>query len=101
MSCSSDPPVLDITKEIGKMLQQAIPLLRDLESLFAGLSTVAPGITEEDKIDIAVMPRAIHILISNVRVEIEMLTSQTLKVENWGPVSNIITTITSDVYQVI
>ena len=104
MSCSSNPPILENTKETGKVLQQIVPLLRELESLFARLSTDIPGITEEDKIDIKVMPRAIHILMSNISVEIDMLTSQILNAENfenWGPLSTMIATISSDVYQVI
>ena len=104
MSCSSSPPIFDNTKETGKILQEVIPLLRDLESLFAGLSTDIPGITEEDKIDIRVMPKAIHILISQLAVMIDVLASQTLNAkdyENWGPLSAMMATIASDAYQVI
>ena len=98
MSCSSKPPILDNTKEIGKVLQQVIPLLRDLESLFAGLSTDIPGITEEDKIDIRVMPRAIHTLISHLHLEIDMYTSQAITLDKYD---TMIATITSDGNQVI
>ena len=87
-----------------KILQQVIPLLRDIESLFAGLSTDIPGITEEDKIDIGIMSKTIHILISQLAVMIDVLASQTLNAkdyENWGQLSAIIATITSDAYQVI
>lgn len=105
MSCSSKPPVYDVTKEKEKVIQQAvIPLLGDLESLFAGLSTDVPGITEEDKIDIGIMPRAIHILMSYLRVQIDMLASQTFNAEHFatlGPLSPVIATILSDIYQVI
>ena len=98
MSCSSKPPILDNTKETGKVLQQVIPLLRDLESLFAGLSTDIPGITEEDKIDIRVMPRAIHTLISHLHLEIDMYTSQAITLDKYY---TMIATITSDGNQVI
>ena len=97
-------PIFDITKETGKALQQVIPLLRDLESLFAGLSTDIPGITEEDKIDIRIMPRAIHIMTSQFRVLADVYTSQTSSVEqsnSWEQFPTMIVTITSDAYQVI
>ena len=97
-------PIFDITKETGKVLQQVIPLLRDLESLFAGLSTNIPGITEEDKIDIEIMPRAIHIMTSQFRMLVDVHTSQTLSVkqcDSWEQFPTMIVTITSDAYQVI
>ena len=98
MSCSSKPPTFDNTKEIGKILQEVVPLLRDLESLFAGLSTDIPGITEEDKIDIKVMPRAIHTLISHIHLEIDMYTSKAITLDEYD---TMIATICSDGNQVI
>ena len=97
-------PIFDITKETGKVLQQVIPLLRDLESLFAGLSTDIPGITEEDKIDIEIMPRAIHIMTSQFRALVDVHTSQTSsdkQCDSWEQFPTMIVTITSDAYQVI
>ena len=97
-------PMFDITKETGKVLQQVIPLLCDLESLFAGISTDVPGITEEDKIDIEVTPKAIHIMTSHFKELIDMHTSQASSVERsdiWGKFPTMIATISSDVHQVI
>ena len=73
--------MFDITKETGKVLQQFIPPLCDLESLFAGLSTNVPGITEEDKIDIGIMPKAIHIMTSFFNELADVYTSQASSVE--------------------
>ena len=104
MSCSSKPPVYDLTKDKEKIIQRVIPLLCDLKSLFTGLSTDIPGITEEDKIDIGIMPRAINILMSYFRVQVGVLTSQTFNVEHHvslGPLSAVVKTISSDVLQVI
>lgn len=85
-----------------KMLQQMIPIMIDLKSLFAGISSdISGGVGEDDKRDIGLMSRALHIMISDFRAWFEILKSQESNVHNSGNTGAVLDNIASTLYQVL
>ena len=85
-----------------KMLQQMIPIMIDLKALFTGISSDISGrVGEDDKRDIGVMSRALHIMISDFRAWFEILKSQESDVQNSGSTGAVLDNIASTLYQVL